>query len=151
MTHINIRPAIETDWEQFYPFLLESDKPLDSQIAAFTRYKRRIVSPLHCVLVAETEAQIVGIAMAHEWDEYLMSGRKQIRFSTLYVLESFRGQGIGRALFQHILDWSESIGATWLEWYASPSAIGFYKSLGYEGKLNPNPTYPYYEIEFNCS
>ena len=151
MTSIDIRPAIETDWEQFYPFLLESDKPLDSLEAAFTRYKRKIISPLHCVLVAETEAQIVGIAMAHEWDEYLMSGRKQIRFSTLYVLESFRGQGIGRDLFHHILDWAESIGATWLEWYASPSAIGFYKSLGYKGTLNANQTHPYYEIEFGCS
>lgn len=148
MAAINIRPARETDWQQFYPFLLDRDRPLDSLEAAFTRYKHKIVSPLHCVLVAETNAHIVGIAMAHEWDEYLMSGRKQIRFSTLYVLEFFRRKGIGRALFTHIYDWAESLDATWLEWYANPSAINFYKSLGYEGSSNPNPNHVYYEIEF---
>ncbi|MGL5943051.1 MAG: GNAT family N-acetyltransferase [Waterburya sp.] len=142
-----IRPAIEQDWEQFYLFLLESDKPLDSLTPAFKRYKYKIASPLHCVLVAEIDNQIVGIAMAHEWDEYLISGRKQIRFSTLHVLESFRRQGIGKALFVNICNWAEIIGATWLEWYASPSAIDFYKKLGYTGTLNPNPNYPYYEIE----
>ena len=46
-------------------------------------------TPLHCLLVAETGNKIVGIAMAHEWEEYLMSDRQQIRFSTLHVLESF--------------------------------------------------------------
>ncbi len=53
MAAINIRPATEQDWEQFYPFLLESDKPLDSLIVAFGRYKYKIASPLHCVLVVE--------------------------------------------------------------------------------------------------
>ncbi|MGK7935345.1 MAG: N-acetyltransferase family protein [Xenococcaceae cyanobacterium] len=150
-SEIDIRPAIEQDWEQFYPFLLAIDQPLDSQEAAFRRYKSKIASPLHYILVAETNTKIVGIAMAHEWDEYLMSGRKQIRFSTLYVLESFRRQGIGKALFLHIYDWAKSIGATWLEWYASPNAVDFYKSLGYEGTLNSNPYHPYYEIEFKRS
>lgn len=121
-------------------------RPLDSLEAAFRRYKYKITSPLHCVLVAETDNKIVGIAMAHEWEEYLMSGRKQIRFSTLHVLESFRRQGIGKALFLHICDWAKSIGATWLEWYASSNAVDFYKSLGYEGTLNS--THLYYEIEF---
>lgn len=55
MAAVNIRPAIEQDWEQFYPFLLESDKPLDSLTAAFRRYQRKITSPLHYVLVAETD------------------------------------------------------------------------------------------------
>ncbi|MGL6343805.1 MAG: GNAT family N-acetyltransferase [Waterburya sp.] len=78
-----IRPAIEQDWEQFYPFLLES----------------------------------------------------------------FRKQGIGKALFLNICNWAKITGATWLEWYASPSAIDFYKKLGYKGTLNPNPDHRYYEIE----
>ena len=144
----NYRIIPQSSNAQFYNFLLESDKPLDSLEAAFTGYKRKIISPLHCVLVAETNAHIVGIAMAHEWDEYLMSGRQQIRFSTLYVLESFRRRGVGRALFERIYDWAKSIDATWLEWYASPNAVGFYESLGYEGTLNPDPYHTYYEINF---
>ena len=148
---IGIRPALETDWEQVYPFLLERDKPLDSLEAAFVRYRRKLASPSQCVLVAETEAKIVGLAMAHVWDEYVMSGRKQVRFSTLYVLEDFRKQGVGKALFEGIRAWSENIGATWLEWYASSSAVGFYERLGYEGTLDPDPQHPFYELEFERS
>ena len=148
MTSFTVRPALETDWEQVYPFLLERDKPLDSLEAAFARYQRKIASPLQCVLVAEGETQIVGVAMAHEWDEYVMSGRKQVRFSTLYVLEPFRRQGVGKALFEGIRAWARSVGATWLEWYASSSAVGFYKRLGYEGTSNPDLQHPFYEIEF---
>ena len=151
MADLTVRPALETDWKQVYPFLIERDTPLDSLEAAFTRYQRKLASPLQCVLVAEIEARIVGVAMAHKWNEYVMSGRKQICFSTLYVLEDFRKQGVGKALFEGIRAWAESIGATWLEWYASPSAVVFYKRLGYEGVLNPNPQHPFYELEFERS
>lgn len=150
-TTIAVRPALETDWEQVYPFLLERDKPLDSLEAAFARYQRKLASPWQCVLVAETEAQIVGLAMAHVWDEYVMSGRKQVRFSTLYIVEDCRKQGVGKALFEDIKAWSESNGATWLEGYASSSAVEFYERLGYRGTSNPDPEHPFYEIIFERS
>lgn len=151
MAAVGVRPALETDWQQVYPLLIERDKPLDSLEAAFRRYQDKVASPLHCVLVAEIETRVVGIAMAHHWDEYIISGRKQVRFSTLYVLEPFRRQGVGKALFQSILAWAEATGATWLGWYASPSATDFYRRLGYEGTLNPDPQHPFYEIEFEHS
>ena len=151
MADLTVRPALETDWEQVHPLLIDRDTPLDSLEAAFARYRRKLASPLQCVLVAEIEVRIVGVAMAHEWDEYVMSGRKQIRFSTLYVLEAFRKQGIGKALFEGIRAWAENNGATWLEWYASPSAVGFYRRLGYEGTFDPDPQHPFYELEFERS
>lgn len=143
-----IRTAKESDWEGFYPFLIDSDKPLDSLELARQRFNRKITSSLHGVFVAELEGQIVGIAKAHEWDEYLMSGRKQIRFSTLRVHPDYRKCGIGKALFEHTRDWARSIGATWFEWYASPSAVSFYRRLGLEGELCPEPECPYFCIEF---
>ena len=71
-----IRAAKESDWEGFYPFLIDLDTPLDSLELARQRFNHKINSSLHGVFVAELGGKIVGIAKAHEWDEYLMSGRK---------------------------------------------------------------------------
>ncbi|GGK28778.1 hypothetical protein GCM10008955_23120 [Deinococcus malanensis] len=144
---LEIRPALPSDWSVLHPFL-ETDRPLDSMEAAHARFLRRPNSELHCVLVAVKNGTLVGVAMAHEWDEYLMSGRKQIRCSTLQVLPEWRRQGIGHALFQGVVGWAETGGATWLEWYASPAAVPFYERLGYKGVSCPQPEYPFFEITF---
>ncbi len=115
------------------------------------RFQNRLESPLHGVFVAELNSEIVGIAMAHEWDHYLMSGRKQIRFSSLCVKSEHQKKGIGKALFETTRDWAKSVGATWFEWYASRSAIGFYERLGFIGDAQPDPEHPYYEIDFSKS
>jgi GNAT superfamily N-acetyltransferase len=143
-----VRPARSSDWEAFHAFLIDRDRPLDSLEAARGRFEHKLASSLHCVLVAELEGRVVGISMAHEWDEYIMSGRKQIRFSTLEVLPEYRTRGIGKALFEATRDWAQGIGATWFEWYASLSAVPFYEHLGYRGIGNSHPDHPYFEIEF---
>jgi GNAT superfamily N-acetyltransferase len=143
-----VRAARASDWEAFHAFLIERDHPLDSLEAARQRFERKITSSVHCVLVAELEGRVVGLAMAHEWDEYIMSGRKQIRFSTLEVLPEHRHRGIGSALFHATRDWARGIGATWFEWYASASAIAFYERLGHHGVAHSHPDHPYFEIEF---
>jgi GNAT superfamily N-acetyltransferase len=147
MSNVMIRKARESDWDAFRSFL-EHDQPVDSLEAAFKRFQKKLESPLHVVLVAELNGEIVGIAKAHEWDEYLMSGIKQIRFSSLAVSESHRRQGIGRALFEATRDWAESQGATWFEWYASKKAVPFYESLGFKGQSQPDEAYPYFCIEY---
>lgn len=145
-----IRPARVSDWDQFYLFL-EHDRPIDSLENAFLRFQARLESPLHGVFVAELDSEIVGIAMAHEWDHYLMSGRKQIRFSSLYVKPEHQKKGIGRALLEVTQDWAKDNGATWFEWYASKSAIAFYERLGFTGNTQPDPENPFFEIEFSKS
>jgi GNAT superfamily N-acetyltransferase len=130
------------------PFL-KGDQPIDSLETAFERFKMRLNSPAHCLFVAELEQKIVGLAMAHQYEEYLLSGRKQFRFSTLVVLPEYRKQGTGKALFEAIKNWAKASGAKWLEWYASPSAVGFYDKLGYQGETCPQPENPFYEIEFS--
>ncbi len=77
-----------------------------------------------------------------------MSGRKQIRFSSLEVLPEFQRRGIGTALFVAVRDWAQDAGATWFEWYASLSAVPFYERLGYAGTGDPDPKHPYFEIDF---
>jgi GNAT superfamily N-acetyltransferase len=150
MTNAIIRAAQVSDWDQFHPFL-EHDRPIDSLENAFSRFQNRLESSLHGVFVAELDAEIVGIAMAHEWDYYLMSGHKQIRFSSLYVKPEHQKKGIGKALFEFTRDWAKDNGATWFEWYASQSAIGFYERLGFLGNAQPDPENPYYEIDFSKS
>ena len=147
MSKVMIRRARESDWDAFRSFL-EHDQPLDSLEAAFKCFQKKLESPLHVVLVAELNGEIVGIAKAHEWDEYLMSGIKQIRFSSLAVSELHRRQGIGRALFEATRDWAISQGATWFEWYASKKAVPFYESLGFKGQSHPDEDYPYFSIEY---
>ncbi len=149
LMNIVVRPAVPADWPWISSILLERDRNVDSLAAAHQRYLRRIDSTLSCVLVAMNNDDFVGFAMAQQWDEYLMSGRKQIRFSTLEVLPAHQRQGVGRALFEGIVGWAEDIGATWLEWYASPSAVPFYERLGFKGDPCPQPEYPYFEIHFS--
>ncbi len=142
-----IRSANITDWDMFYPFL-DHDRPMDSLEAAFGRYQAKIHSDLHGVFVAELEGNVVGMAMAHVWDEFIMSGRKQVRFSSLFVHPEFQRLGIGRALFETTRAWAQSIGGTWFEWYASQSAVGFYERLGYVGSVDASPEHLYFEIKF---
>ena len=140
-----IRPAQPADWPQFHPHL-PHDQPVDSLEAAQARFERLLENPKCAVFVAELEGRIVGVAMAHEWHEYLMSGLKQIRFSTLVVSPEHRHKGIGRALFEYTRDWAHGIGATWFEWYASRSAISFYERMGFVGQSHPDEDHPYFEI-----
>ena len=78
-----------------------------------------------------------------------MSGRKQIRFSTLGVSLEHRKKGIGKALFECTRDWAKSIGATWFEWYTSQNATSFYERLGFTGDAQPDPDTAYFEIDFS--
>jgi len=151
MMDFKIREAVPTDWVHISSLLIERDLPLDSLEAAYQRYLHKLDSALECVLVAVVGGQQIGFAMAHQWDEYLMSGRKQMRFSTLEVLPEYRQRGVGRALFEGIITWAKQCDATWLEWYASPSAIAFYERLGFKGDPCPQPESPYYEIDFTQS
>ena len=147
MSNVIIREARESDWNAFRSFL-KHDQPVDSLEAAFKRFQKKLGSPLHVVLVAELNGKIVGIAKAHEWDEYLMSGIKQIRFSSLAVSELHRRQGIGRALFEATRTWAESQGVTWFEWYINKKALPFYERLGFTGQSQPDEDYPYFCIEY---
>lgn len=144
-----VRPAQLGDWEQIYP--LYGDVPgHDSLAAARERFGRKLASELECVLVAVQGQRVIGVALAHQWEEYLMTGERQIRFSTLKVLPEERRRGVGKALLEGIIAWAKSRDARWLEWYASPSAVPFYSRLGYQGILDPTPDNPYYEIDFKA-
>lgn len=148
MSDLIIREAKQDDWPQVHPFLSTNDKPPDTLDAALKRYCYRLESEQHIIFVAEQSKEIIGLAMAYEQETLLMSGRKQVRFSTLCVTKEHRRKGAGKALFSAICNWAEGINATWLEWYASHDAIPFYEKLGYEARLSASSDHPFFELEF---
>ncbi len=57
-TQFDTRPALETDWRQFRTFLT-NDQPLNMDEAAFERFRRKINSSLHWVLVVAIGEEVV--------------------------------------------------------------------------------------------
>ena len=84
-----------------------------------------------CV-IAEHDCQPAGFALF--FDSYsTWRGHHGIRLEDLYVTPSARGQGIGRALLQHLARVAIAEGCPRLEWDVlawNEPAIGFYESLG---------------------
>jgi GNAT superfamily N-acetyltransferase len=83
-------------------------------------------------LVAETDARIVGFALFFETYSTFLT-RPGVYLEDLFVLESHRGRGIGRALLSGVREAAEQRGAGRLEWAVldwNETAIRFYESFG---------------------
>jgi ribosomal protein S18 acetylase RimI-like enzyme len=64
-----------------------------------------------------------------------MLERNAIEIQRIYLLQTHIGQGQGRQLMQHCLDWAAQQGyaAVWLGvWERNERAIAFYKKLGFQ-------------------
>ncbi len=62
---------------------------------------------------------------------YGLAGAPSIcRLDHLWVLPTYIGWGIGRALFTHAVQRTRSYGAKRMEWEADPHAVGFYEKMG---------------------
>ncbi len=84
------------------------------------------------VLIAEWEGEACGLALYfHNFSTFL--GRRGIYLEDLFVKESHRGKGIGKALLERLAQIATANGFGRLEWavldWNAPS-IAFYDSLG---------------------
>ena len=64
-----------------------------------------------------------------------MKNRKAVEIQRIYLVQSQIGQGQGRLLLKHCLDWAKAQGysAVWLGvWERNERAIAFYKKMGFE-------------------
>ncbi len=85
-------------------------------------------------LLAERDGQAAGFALFfRNFSTFL--GRPGLYLEDLYVRESCRGEGIGRALLGRLADLARERGCGRMEWSVldwNRSAIAFYESLGAE-------------------
>ncbi len=83
-------------------------------------------------LIAERGGQAVAYAL-YGSDYSTDTGSRTVFLHDLFVRSGCRGQGIGEALMQRIMEICKTDGATsmsWLVWHANESALRFYERMG---------------------
>jgi len=86
--------------------------------------------PLFICFVAEFEGKIVGMSL--NYIRYSTWKGPVLYLEDLIVTESLRGNGFGKALFQHTLTYAKDNGYKRLQWQVldwNQPAIDFYKSF----------------------
>ena len=88
-------------------------------------------NPVFNFYVAELNNKIIGIAVY--FIKYSTWKGKGLYLDDLFVTEKFRGKGIGKKLFDIIIEEAKKINAKQLHWQVldwNTSAIDFYKKYG---------------------
>jgi len=88
-------------------------------------------NPLFYTFVAEVQGKIVGMALYYF--RYSTWKGKTIHLEDLILNEQFRKQGIGFALYQHVIEAGYREGVRRIEWNVldwNTSAIAFYEKTG---------------------
>ena len=87
--------------------------------------------PLFTCFVAEVDKKIVGMALVY-FRFSTWKGRT-VHLEDLIVTEAFRGRGIGRALYQRVLQYAKDHGVRRAEWVVlnwNEGAIAMYEKSG---------------------
>ena len=88
-------------------------------------------NPAFFTFVAELEGVIVGMALFY--NRFSTWEGPSLHLEDLIVTEKFRGKGIGKALYDKVLDFAFQKGIKRVEWVVldwNEPAITFYKSTG---------------------
>jgi acetyltransferase len=113
----------------------------DADLATLERSHRdAIIAPNRTVLVAELDAEIVG--MAHIVRSGAANAPHRAEVQRVAVAETVRGTGIGRLLMSAVEDAALAQGLTllWLTTHDASEACVFYDAVGYT-KLGVMPAY----------
>ncbi len=89
-------------------------------------------SPAFQGLIAERDGEALAYAL-YAFDYSTDTGSRTVFLHDLFVRSAFRGQGIGEALMQRLMEICKAAGATsmnWLVWHTNESAIRFYERIG---------------------
>ena len=74
-----------------------------------------------------------GFCIMEQYGGQLMTERRTLYIDDICVDENARGRGVGRALYDHILDYAREAGCynvTLNVWSCNPGAMAFYEKLG---------------------
>ncbi|BAO54468.1 GNAT family N-acetyltransferase [Nonlabens marinus] len=133
---IHIRPAVKED----YPRVLE----LIQELATFEKEPDAVevtveelqkhaseTPPLFTCFVGEYHGEIEGIALCYP--RFSTWKGKTIHLEDLIVTDHMRGKGLGKALYNKVLEFAQEQNVRRVEWVVldwNTSAIEFYKSSG---------------------
>ena len=95
-----------------------------------------------CFLAVAADGEIVGFTTWF-FAYYSWTG-KAVYMDDLYVVESFRGQGVGSRLLEAVIQLAKDAGCNKVKWQVSKwneSGIGYYKKIG--ATLD--------EVDINCA
>ena len=74
-----------------------------------------------------------GFCIMEQYGSQLLTEHTTLYIDDICVDEAFRGQGVGRALYEYILDFARKNGCynvTLNVWSCNPGAMAFYEKLG---------------------
>ena len=145
---MEIRKAVVGDLKriQELKFLLykkeyeENDKSLDLDFTFSKRgeevSRKYLAGGNFCVFVVEDEGKIIGYLTGKESEmEAYRNVSKLAELSSMFVLEEYRGKGVGGMLYDVFVGWCKGRGVKVLRVAASAGneeAIGFYRKCGFE-------------------
>lgn len=135
---MTIRPAEPRDCQTICDLIYKLavyEQLADKAVASAADLERDLFgpNPVIRVLIAELDGPVGFALFFRSYSTFL--GKSGIYLEDLYVEESVRGQGIGKALLSAVAKLAVAEGAGRLEWSVldwNDPAIGFYKKLGAE-------------------
>ena len=129
-----VRPAQPSDLKAVRALIVELaeyEKAPDEVTLTLDQLERDLAAGCFEVTVAEArDGSVVGMALHHA--RYSTWKGKTWYLEDLVVTESWRGRGVGRALFFEVAATAQSRESQRLEWQVldwNEPAIGFYKAL----------------------
>ncbi|MBM3187290.1 MAG: GNAT family N-acetyltransferase [Chloroflexi bacterium] len=156
-----IRPATLTDYEGLSELFQEADtlhieahpevfRHTEAPVRSREYVAELILREESLVLVAERNAEIIGLLIAHlrqSPDVPFLAPRCYVSVEDVAVRQSCQRQGVGTALLQEAHNWALAHGATQVEltvWEFNKRARAFYEGLGYRtvSRLMTRPLTP---------
>ncbi len=141
MSKLAIRPATINDCQQILAFITElaiyekAEHEVESTVSDLEKTLFGESATAHCV-ICENENEAIGFAV-YFFNYSTWQGRNGLYLEDLYVSQSARGTGAGKALLKHLAKLAVDNNCGRFEWSVldwNTPAIEFYDSLGAKPK-----------------
>ncbi len=147
MVEVNVRPAQPDDLDavaRLWESLVEYHRQLDADLPPAApqgarRYARQLLDrlddPMTRVLVADADGEVVGYVLGVVVDLAPQMFQQEASgfLADIYVDQSYRRQGVGRALVETLIAWFAQRGLHYYEWHVAArnqESLAFWRSLG---------------------
>ena len=132
--NITTRPGTREDIPAVFELVKELavyEKALDQVSNTVERMKNHYDEKLFDFQVAELEGKTVGLALYYY--RYSTWKGKRLYLEDIVITESVRGNGLGKKLFDAVVETGKASGCTGMMWQVldwNTSAVGFYRKYG---------------------